>query len=373
MERIFFIALKYVAIFLAGGFGLLQTVKDFKDKEGKLNRFGRIAVVTSAVALVVALISQTIELRMDLDESRQRERDLAAQMKLATDTLDTARRDAYGIRQVDVETEVTVTGAPEKWSGMRSKWSAFLDRRKPASIPPAAPQISTPGEDKEAAFHNLWKSMLASTRFVQDGPDLAASYSRMNDGSLRESLTVGKGSALYPNKTSDPDYRFLSPLQYLLLAKSDASARSMKVSKLPTEDALSPGWEMVLFLPTNVETNAAQYSFNRSAGTVSIHGVYKAATVLDDSGGIETVQDLDSKTALVVTPYTAGTASITSVTLTVNNNTGSFNWARKHQYLAKEIENLGLDGRACALIHPKPADFGYGQTVTASAPATPAK
>lgn len=54
MEKTFYIVLKYVAIFLAGGIGLLQTVTDFKDKAGKLNRFGKIAVATSIAALFVA-------------------------------------------------------------------------------------------------------------------------------------------------------------------------------------------------------------------------------------------------------------------------------------------------------------------------------
>jgi hypothetical protein len=361
MEKTFYIALKYVAIFLAGGIGLLQTVTDFKDKTGKLNRFGRIAVVTSIVALFVAVISQTVELRMDLTEAKEKQSRLEKQMGLAIDTLETARRDAYGIREVDIQTDVIIRGSAEKWSGMRAKWSAYLDNKKPALVPPVSQESSVVNTGSENTVQNALKAVFASTVFVNDGPDTSASYRMGNDHRLQESLTLSKGSRLFPNEQSDRDFRFLSPILYLVIATSDSSAQSMKVSKLPTDDALSPGWEMVFFLPTNIKDYAAQYSFERSAETVTITDSFKAATVLDDSGGVVTVQDLDSKVALLVTPYQEGTAEISSVTLTVNNHSGSLNWARTHQYLGKEIANLAVDGRACALIHPKPSDFGYAQ------------
>lgn len=72
-----------------------------------------------------------------------------------------------------------------------------------------------------------------------------------------------------------------------------------------------------------------------------------------------------SELLLLVTPHKSGAATINSVPIAVNNNSGSFNWARSHQYLGKEIETLAVDGRACGLIHLKSSDFGYGQQAPA--------
>jgi hypothetical protein len=60
----------------------------------------------------------------------------------------------------------------------------------------------------------------------------------------------------------------------------------------------------------------------------------------------------------------AVSAVVSSIAITIENNSGSFNWARTHQYPGGRIEALAVDGLTCALIHLKSSGSGYGQQTT---------
>ncbi len=61
---------KYAGILLAGCFGLLGVLTEYRDKKGNVTKWGRIAVIGAIVSTTLAVISQDLDFRRQAQEDR---------------------------------------------------------------------------------------------------------------------------------------------------------------------------------------------------------------------------------------------------------------------------------------------------------------
>jgi type II secretory pathway component PulL len=82
--------LKFAAIFISGASGILSLMVEFKDKQHRITRWGRRAVIMVVVSFLVSAVMQVIEIH----QGHERE---IAENKKTQNILDNINRQLYNI------------------------------------------------------------------------------------------------------------------------------------------------------------------------------------------------------------------------------------------------------------------------------------
>ena len=226
---------KFLSILLAGAFGILGLLTKFRKKNGKITKWGSIAVVGTVVSTMVAVVSQELDFRRQAQEQREANEKSLKQTEANSALLEQIARAVDPFNSFEVDAWLGVNLDTPELSAYRGRLLSAIDEAVKSAKP---------------LDYNLKNGVRVIARERIDGGQIL-------------SVSVEPESPAFPNKITEP-------VAYFLLRYIDVSFKFYKNSDPdPINKSVEPDLE--ISLSTADAPSSASLEYDLEAKQFSIH------------------------------------------------------------------------------------------------------
>jgi hypothetical protein len=216
---------KFLGLFLAGVFGILGVLTEYRDEEGKITKWGRRAVIGTIVSTMVAFISQGLEFQMQAQEQHEANEKSLKQAQANTALLEQLSRAVDPLNSFEV------------WAWVGVDFNT--------------PELAAYGNRVSQAINEALKSAKPEDRYLKNGIVVT---SRESDFGKILSVAINPTSPSFPNERTEP-------VAYYLVRYLDISFRFKKAS-LPSPAGEPPIPDLEIDVGTADEPSSVALTYN---------------------------------------------------------------------------------------------------------------